>query len=314
MAKRSQPRAGSLQIWPRKRARKFLPSVNWNALEGQGLLGFIAYKVGMQSALVKDNTLNSMTKDKKIVVPVTILEAPSMKIFSVRLYKQGKCISEVILSQDKELKRILKTGKTGKIEDVEKKINEADDIKIIVYSQASKTGIKKTPDIIELGIGGSLQEKLDFVKKEGEKEILASEILREIKLVDVRGLSKGKGLQGPVKRFGITLRQKKSEKGQRRPGSLGPWRPAHTSFRVAQAGQLGMHTRLQYNSKILQIGKADDKINPKSGFKHFGNIKSEYIILNGSVPGTQKRQLLLTSPLRKSKKQEKKNYELLELR
>ncbi len=49
-----------------------------------GLLAFIAYKVGMKSAIVKDNTPDSLTKDKRIVVPVTLLECPPMKIFSIR--------------------------------------------------------------------------------------------------------------------------------------------------------------------------------------------------------------------------------------
>ena len=105
MAKKSNPHAGSLQYWPRKRAEKQIPSVNWEPIlqrtKAKGLLGFIAYKVGMSTALVKDSTEHSMTKGKKIVVPVTILEAPSMKIFSVRFYKFGKVMKDVIVSQDK---------------------------------------------------------------------------------------------------------------------------------------------------------------------------------------------------------------------
>ena len=210
MAKKSFPRSGSLQIWPRKRAEKMLPSANWNAINEKGLLGFIAYKVGMKSALAKDLTPNSMTKDKKIIVPVTILEAPSMKIFSIRLYKNNLCISEIVLSNDKELKRIIKVGKIGKIEDLDKK--EYEDIRIIAYSQVGKTNIKKTPDIVEIGFGGSREEKINFVKNYAGKEILASEILKKMQLVDIRGLSKGKGLSGPVKRFGIGLKGHKSEK------------------------------------------------------------------------------------------------------
>ena len=84
MAKLSNPHAGSLQFWPRKRAKKFIPSVNWKnfvSCDKKGVLGFIAYKVGMTSTLVKDNTEQSMSKGKKIVVPATVLEVPAMKIF-----------------------------------------------------------------------------------------------------------------------------------------------------------------------------------------------------------------------------------------
>ena len=70
MPTRKSPRKGSLQFWPRKRAYKFLPSVNWNAINsGKNIKGFIGYKAGMVSAIVKDNTPNSMTKGKKIAVP-----------------------------------------------------------------------------------------------------------------------------------------------------------------------------------------------------------------------------------------------------
>jgi len=316
MAKRSFPRSGSLQIWPRKRVSKFLPSVNWSVLDGTGLLGIIAYKVGMGSVLVKDLTPNSMTKDKKIIIPATILEIPPSKIYSARLYKNNLCIKEIVLNTDKELKKILKIGKNvklGKVEELDKK--DFEDLRVIIYSLARKTGIKKTPDIAEIGLGGNLEDKINFVKQNWNKEISASEIIKKTQLIDVRGLTKGKGLSGPVKRFGIGLKTHKSEKGVRRPGSLGPWHPHLVTFRVAQAGQMGMFTRIIYNNKILEIGRISDKnINPKSGWKHYGNIQTEYVILKGSVQGPCKRQVLLTQPLRKTKFQEKKNLEFLELR
>ena len=117
MPTRKSPRKGSLQFWPRKRAAKFLPSVNWNAIDsGKSLKGFICYKAGMASALVKDNTSDSMTKGKEITVPVTILECPGMKIFSVRFYNKGKVVGEVLADNfEKELKRKLKLPrKSGK--------------------------------------------------------------------------------------------------------------------------------------------------------------------------------------------------------
>ena len=113
MSAPKSPRKGSLQFWPRKRAYKLLPSVNWDAINsGKNLKGFICYKAGMASAFVKDNTENSMTKGKKIAVPVTILECPSMKILSVRFYKNGKVANEILAENpDKELKKIIKFPK-----------------------------------------------------------------------------------------------------------------------------------------------------------------------------------------------------------
>jgi large subunit ribosomal protein L3 len=78
---------------------------------------------------------------------------------------------------------------------------------------------------------------------------------------------------------------------------------------------MGFLTRIVSNSKILSVGKISEKdINPEEGFKHFGKIKTDYIVLFGSVQGPTKRQVLLTTPIRPSKKQLKRNYEVIELR
>ena len=314
MSAPKSPRKGSLQFWPRKRASKLLPSVNWDAINsGKNLKGFICYKVGMASAFVKDNTEHSMTKGKKIAVPVTILECPPMKVLSVRFYKNGKVAGEILAENlDKELAGVIRLpkSKSGGIDNI--KITDYDDIKLIAYSEAKKTNIKKTPDVIEIGLAGSLGEKLDFAKEKLNKEISAAEIFEAGQLADARGLTKGKGLTGPVKRFGITLKQHKSEKGRRRPGSLGPWHPARVTFRVPMAGQLGMFTRAVYNNKIIKVGKSDE-LNLKN-ITNYGDVKTDYILIRGSIQGPHKRQILLTHPLRQTRKQVKKSFEFLELR
>ena len=313
MPTRKSPRKGSLQFWPRKRAAKFLPRVNWNAINSEkNLKGFICYKAGMVSAHVKDNTPDSMTKGKKIIVPSTILECPPLKIFSVRFYKKGQITKEILAENlDKELKKRLKFPKKAgeKIEGI--KIEGYDDIKVICYSVVKKTEIKKTPDLSEIGLAGSIEEKIDFIKKNLNKEIPVLDVFEKGQLIDLRGLTKGKGFSGPVKRFGIGLKAHKSEKGRRRPGSLGPWHPARVTFRVPMAGQLGMFTRAIYNNKIIDLGRADDK--KFKNIKNYGDIKTDYILIKGSVQGSAKRQLIITSALRETKKTKKKNYELLEI-
>lgn len=311
MSKASRPRRASLQFWPRKRAAKVLPSANWKPISSkeEGLLGIIAYKAGMASAVVKDSTDKSRTLNKQITIPVTILEVPSMKIFSVRFYKNGKVLTEVTVSNDKELKRKIRVPKEAK------KLDNApegyDDIRVIAYSLPKQTNIKKTPDLIELAIQS--ENKLEFIKNLIGKEIALADCLKS-KLLDVRGLTKGKGMQGPVKRFGITLRFHKSEKGVRKVGSIAPWHPARVTFRTPMAGQMGYFTRLVYNLNVITSGKISDlDVNPKQGFPQYGKIKTSFIALKGSVPGPQKRQILLTPSYRPSKSQSKKKFEFLEL-
>jgi len=306
-----------LQFYPRVRAKKILPRVSWRALfrEGSNLLGFIGYKVGMKSAYVKDNTSNSLTKGQRITIPVTIIECPTMKIFSIRFYKKSKLIGEVLNQNiDKEMKKKVKVPKQFKKKIEDFKEGDYDDIRVIVYSQVKKTSIKKTPDISEIGISGNLNEKLEFIKNNFSREISVKEFINE-KVVDVRGVTKGKGTQGPTKRFGLKLRFHKSEKGRRGPGTGGPWHPARVEFTQPMAGQMGYFTRVIYNNKIFFVESINKKeINPKNGFKKFGKIKTDYIILQGSIQGPTKRPLLITIPLRETKHQNKKNYEFIELR
>ena len=133
-------------------------------------------------------------------------------------------------------------------------------------------------------------------------------------LLDARGVTKGHGTQGPVKRFGIALKSHKSEKGQRKPGAIGPWHPAHVTFRTPMAGQLGLFSRTHYNFKVITSGKIAEKdINPVNGFKRYGKIKTNYIVLKGSIQGPAKRQILLTPAIRPTKLKQKQNYDFLSL-
>jgi large subunit ribosomal protein L3 len=315
MPKHHTPRHGSLQFYPRVRAKKMLPRVSWKAIskDKTGLLGFIGYKVGMTSAYVRDNTPHSLTKGQRITVPVTILECPTIKILSIRFYKKNKLLGEVLNENlDKELKKKIKLPKK-----VNKKISDYtdyDDIKLIVYSQVKKTTIKKKPDFSEIGLFGSIEEKLSFVSENLSKEISIKDFISE-GIVDIRGVTKGKGTQGPTKRFGLKLRSHKDEKGLRGPGSGGAWHPARVDYTQPMAGQMGFFTRVDYNNKIINIGNINENdVNPSPGFKRFGKIKGDYIILQGSVSGALKRPLIITAPIRPSKAQLKKSYEFITLR
>ena len=270
-------RSGSLQFYPRVRAKKVIPSVNWKPVskEGVGFMGFVGYKVGMVSAWAKNNTEDSLTKNKTIAIPATVVECPLMKIYSVRFYKNGKVMKDIVVSNDKDLKKSVKISKNlGNLENVE----GYEDVRVILYSSVKNTVVDKNKaDLIEVGVSGSVEEKLNFIKEKVGKEISIGEVFGE-GLVDVRAVTKGYGTQGPMKRFGIALKSHKSEKGRRRPGSLAPWHPARVTFRAPQAGQTGYHNRIVYNNLILEVGKISEKdINIKGGFDHYGVVKTDYL-------------------------------------
>ena len=294
MPQKRKPRAGSMQYWPRKRARRIYARVrSWAKSKEAKLLGFAGYKVGMTHLIINDNRKASTTKGMSISCPATIIECPPLKPVSIRFYKNtqygSKLVSEVMADNfDKELKRKIILPKK---KDAKKEIpNDYDYIRLVVHTSPGRTGLgKKMPEIFEAAIGGNKEDQMKYAQEKLGKEINISEVFKEGQQLDVHAVSKGKGVQGPVKRFGVSLRQHKSEKGVRRVGSLGGWKAqGHIMWRVAKAGKMGYHMRTERNKWLLKIGNVAD-ITKKGGFENYGIVKNPYVLVKGSVIGPKKR-------------------------
>ncbi len=304
MATTRSPHKGSLQFWPRKHARRPYPRIRHYApLTEAKLAGFAGYKAGMTHIFIADNRPNSMTKGKSVLFPVTIVECPPMRIASIRLYKSSptglSVAGEIFSSSDKGLARKLalpKKENSGGIAEAEKKIGEYSDVRVNVYTQPHLAGIgKRRPEIFELAVGGkSTEEKFGYAKSMLGKDIPVNEVFREGQQIDIFAVSKGKGTQGPVKRFGVSLRRHKSEKGRRGPANVGSW-TGNRSWPVAHAGRMGFHNRLEKNKWLLKIGNKPEEVNVKGGFISYGLVKSNYILLKGSIPGATKRLVRLVN-------------------
>ncbi len=302
-----KPRKGSMQFWPRKKAKKQTARVrSWAQIKEIKPLGFAGYKAGMTHVIAVDNRPKSLTKGEKISMPVTIIECPSIKAAAVRFYKKShdglKITSEIFADKlDKELSR--KIPKPKKIKNKTDDITDYDDIRLLVYTQPKMTGIgKKKPELFEIAIGGEKEEKLNYAKEKLGNEIKIGEIFKEGDQVDIHAVTKGKGFQGPVKRFGIGLRNHKSEKTKRGPGSLGGWKAqGHIMYRVAHAGQTGYHLRTEYNKHILKISDKPDEIKTKGGFLHYGIVKNQFVLLKGSIIGPAKRLVRFNAATRPNK-------------
>ncbi|MEK6934495.1 MAG: 50S ribosomal protein L3 [Nanoarchaeota archaeon] len=305
------PRRGSLQFWPRKRSKRAYARIrSWSNIDGINLLAFIGYKAGMTHIIAKDNSPNTMFKNDLLSIPVTVIECPPLKPLSLRFYKKshdGLVLTSEIFSKniDKELKRRVNISKKLKEEP-----KDFDEVKLVVYTQPKLIGIgKKKPEILEISISGkSNQEKLTFAKTLLNKEIRLDEVLKNSSFLDVHSITKGKGFQGTVKRFGVAIRQHKSEKTKRGIGTLGSWTPKKVLFSVPHAGKMGYHQRTEYNKQNLLIGSDPKEINPKSGFLHYGLIKNSYIVVKGSIPGPTKRTIILTPAIRQ--KQQPVQYQI----
>lgn len=308
MPKPVRPRRGSMQFWPRVRAKRVYARVrSWKNGKEAKAEGFAGYKVGMTHVIATDNRSNSPTKGQDISIPVTVVECPPLKVASIRFYKK-KIYGPVLLGEifsdklDKELsKRITLPKKIKKkVED----FTDYDDIRLNVYTQPKLTAIgKKKPDFFEIGLGGNKEDKLAYAKEKLGKEITLQEVFNEGDTCDIHAITKGKGFAGSVKRFGVSIFGRKKEKVKRGFGSLGGWKgQAHFMYRLPQPGKMGFHQRVEYNKWILKIGDKAEEINPKGGFKHYGNVKSNYLLIKGGIAGSANRIVRLVCSVRPNKK------------
>ncbi len=310
MGKRNNPRHGSMQFWPRVRAKKQYTQIRSYPESTEAKpLAFAGYKAGMTHVMAIDTNKNSSTKGEQIAVPVTVIECPPLKIYSIRFYTSkgyGSAVSkELFFKADKELtKKTVVAKKISTAADIEKvDLADVKNITIQVYTQPKLAGFgKKKPEVFELGLGGSLQDKVAYIKEMVGKDIAVADIIAPGANIDVRAVTTGKGYQGPVKRFGVSIRARKSEKTIRGPGSLGAWiAQGHTMYRIAFAGQMGYHNRTQYNNLVMGIIDDVSSINPDGGFVRYGEVKNTCVLIKGSVPGPKKRLVTLTAPIRKAK-------------
>lgn len=298
-----------MQYWPRKRSRRPYPRVrHWQEPEEAKPAGFAGYKAGMTHVLVTETIKGPVAREEEVSIPATVIECPPLKVFSARFYKkEGKslvCIGEVTTpGLDKDMRRSLIMPKKGQSKKLEE-FKDFDDVRAIVHTQPKATGIgKKAPDVFELPIGGGKDKKLAYIKENLGKEIRIDYVFKEGDSLDAHSVSKGKGVQGPVKRFGVKIRNHKSEKTKRGPGSLGGWKAqGHVMYRVAHAGQHGYHARTEHNKWIMKIAEKPAEINPKGGFVRYGNIKSQFILVKGSVCGPAKRLIIMSQAARPNKR------------
>jgi large subunit ribosomal protein L3 len=109
-------------------------------------------------------------------------------------------------------------------------------------------------------------------------------------VVDVTGTSKGKGMQGVIKRHN----QSRGPMGHgshyhRRPGSMGTMLPKRVLKGKNLPGHMGVETVTIQNLEIVEVNTADN-----------------YILVSGNVPGAKNSLVLIKSAVKNSRKQDPK--------
>ncbi|MFB6173043.1 MAG: 50S ribosomal protein L3 [Halobacteriales archaeon] len=316
MPQSHRPRKGSLAFGPRKRAADPVPRFNsWPEQDGQPTLqGFAGYKAGMSHVVLINDASDSPRQGMEETVPVTIVETPPMRAVALRAYEEtpyGKRpLTEVWADEfHPDLGRALDPPESHDAAGAEEEIRDAlsagevADVRMVTHTvPAEAPGVPRTePQVMETRVGGgSLEDRLEFgldlLEDGGAHE--AGDVFRAGEYADVCGITKGKGTQGPVKRWGVQKRKgKHARQGwRRRIGNLGPWNPSRVRSTVPQQGQMGYHQRTELNKRVIDLG--DGEVTPEGGFVNYGEVDGAYTLLKGSVPGPEKRLVRLRPAVR----------------
>jgi large subunit ribosomal protein L3 len=302
---------------PRTRAAKEVPRIkSWPDDDGSpALQGFAGYKAGMTQVMMVNDESNSPREGMEEAVPVTVVETPPMRAVALRAYEDTpygtKPLTEVWASEfDENLDRALDLPSEDTFDDDADDLRsaleagEVDDVRVITHTVPAgmKNIPKKKPDIMETRVGGgSLDDRVDFaldlVADGGEHAM--SDVFRAGEYMDVAGVTKGKGTQGPVKRWGVQKRKgKHARQGwRRRIGNLGPWNPSRVRSTVPQLGQTGYHQRTELNKRLVDIGDGDEA-SVDGGYVGYGEVDGPHALVKGSLPGPDKRLLRFRPAIR----------------
>jgi large subunit ribosomal protein L3 len=316
--KYSAPRRGSIAFRPRARAKSLEARIRtWpNPVEEKQItfLGFAGFKAGGISVLTIDDRDKTPNFGKHLLNSSTVIVTPPMKIVGIRGYHEdiyGKHAIFDIQSKDlpKELSRKFSSNdKNDAIKKAESDLAKTSFIVAVAAILPNDANLsQKKPFVFEIPVSSKDNTtSYNYLKDHLGKEVRIGEVFAQGQYIDVSGITRGKGVEGPITRFGVKRKQHKSRKSVRAVGTLGPISPAVVMYTVPRQGQRGFHQRTEYNKRILLMASSgkdtQDTINPSGGFKHFGVVRGDYIIVRGSIPGVPKRLVKMRQAIRSNQR------------
>lgn len=294
----------------------------------------MGFKAGMTHIVRQVAKPGSKLDKKDVVEPVSIVEAPPMVAVGLVGYVETprglRALTTVFAGHLAEnLKRrfyknwykakkkaFTKYAKKFEAHEMDANFERAKKycttIRLLVHTQVDKARVgQKKAHLKEVQVnGGDCAAKVDYCKSLFEKEIRVGDVFDVNEMIDIIGVTKGRGIDGVVTRWGVTRLPRKTHRGLRKVACIGAWHPARVQFQVPRAGQNGYHHRTEINKKIYKLGKKEDEndatttndlteknITPMGGFPHYGVINEDWLMIKGSVMGTKKRCVTLRKSL-----------------
>lgn len=317
------------------------------------LTAFLGYKAGMTHIVREADRPGSKLHKKEILEAVTIIETPPMFIvgiigyimtpsglrayktvwaehlaedFKRRLYKNW-CRSKKKAFTKAPKKWLSKQGREEIRKDLWRIGSRCSVVRVIAHTQMKLLKKRqKKGHIMEIQVNGgnSIHEKVEWAYDLLEKPYPVSQVFAQDEVIDVIGVTKGKGFKGVTSRWHTKKLPRKTHKGLRKVACIGAWHPSRVQFTVARAGQKGYHHRTQINRKIYRLGKGvhtvdgkviknnastdydltEKTITPMGGFPHYGEVNQDFVMVKGGVPGATKRPLALRKSLSRKHRSE----------
>ena len=307
------------------------------------LTAFVGYKAGMTHVVkYQERREGKKVIKKDIVHACSILECPPMKIVGMvgyietprglralqtvwaaqldndvkrRFYKNWMNAKKKAFSKYAEKHQVAKTAKNSVHREMERIKKYCTVVRVLAATQVRKLNLRQhKAQIMEIQVnGGNVAKKVDWAYGKFEQEVSLGEVFETNECVDTISVTKGKGFQGVIKRFGAKKLKRKTHRGLRKIGCIGAWHPAAVKWTVARAGQMGYHSRTEINKKIYRLGlgavrgttnnattaadAVEKNITPMGGFPHYGVVRHDYLLIRGQVMGTKKRPIVLRKSL-----------------
>jgi len=341
-----KPRSGNLGFLPRKRTKHHSGKIKSfpkdDSSKKPHFTAFMSYKAGMTHIVRDVDRPGSKLHKKEVAESVSIVEAPPMRIVGFvgyvdtprgpralttvwaghisdeckrRFYKNWyRCKKKAFTKYQKRWAEAKTESQSPMQTEIERAKKYCQSIRAICHTQVSKVKLgQKKAHIKEIQInGGSTADKVDFVTGLFEQEVKVSDVFSQDEMIDCIGVTKGKGFEGVVTRWGVTRLARKSHRGLRKVACIGSWHPARVQFQVPRSGQNGYYHRTEINKKIYRIGKnlkedphsamtendlTQKGITPMGGFSHFGEVNEDWVMIKGGIMGCRKRIITLRKSL-----------------
>merc|ERR1712170_338312 len=345
----SAPRHGSMGFYPKKRSKRHRGKVKAfpkdDAKKPVHLTSFLGFKAGMTHIVREVDRPGSKGGAREIVEAVTVIETPPLVCVGMVGYIETprglralktiwaehinvECKRRFYKNWSKSKKKAFTKAclkwkdEVGKKE-IEKDLNQIKKycqvVRVICHTQQQLLRRRqKKAHIMEIQLnGGTIADKVNFAREHFEKKVPIKSVFGEDEMIDVIGVTKGKGFKGVTSRWHTKKLPRKTHKGLRKVACIGAWHPARVGFSVARAGQKGYHHRTEINKKIYRIGQGlqvkdgkvvknnasteydltEKTITPMGGFPHYGEVNNDFVMVKGATVGCKKRVLTLRKSL-----------------